>query len=303
VRLLVLGANGQVGRELVEHAEAAGVACRAFDRAGADLSRPEEIFALVKRERPDVVANCAAYTAVDQAETDSETAFLVNRDAPAAAARACAETGAALVHFSTDYVFDGAKNGAYVESDATSPLSVYGRSKAEGEREIRRRHHRHVILRTSWVYAAHGKNFLRTMLRLGAERDELRVVDDQHGAPTSAVDLAAAALAVARKLHAERAERVLPPYGTYHCTAAGETTWRGFAEEIFAQAAERLGRRPRVVPIATEQYPTPARRPRNSVLDNARFAAAFGLPRREWRAGVSEALERLFAPAGAKGVT
>jgi len=301
VKLLILGKDGQVGTELARASAAKGLDHRALGRAEADFAHPETLAAVVRGSGADVVVNCAAYTAVDQAESETALAFKVNRDGPEALARACAETGAALVHFSTDYVFDGAKDSPYEEADPTSPLSVYGRSKEAGERAVRTRHHRHVILRTSWVYAAHGRNFLRTMLRLGAERDELKVVDDQRGAPTSAVDLAGAALAVAERLHAGRSDRVLPPYGTYHCTAEGETTWRGFADEIFAEVRRHAGRAPRIVPITTAQYPTPAARPRNSVLDNSRLVAAFGLPRTDWRRGVAEAVGSLLAPAGTKG--
>jgi dTDP-4-dehydrorhamnose reductase len=300
VKILVLGAGGQVGVEVAKEAARLGVACDALGRADADLADAARLSAIVRATDADVVVNCGAYTAVDLAESEPDRAFAVNRDGPAALADACAARGLALVHFSTDYVFDGTKERPYVESDPVAPLSVYGRSKDEGERAIRRRHHRHVVLRTSWVYAAHGKNFVRTMLRLGAEKPELRVVDDQRGAPTSAADLAQTALHVAEKLVAGRNERVLPPYGTYHCTAEGETTWCAFAEEIFAAAGARLPRRPRVVPIPTSAYPTPAVRPRRSVLDNARLVAAFAPPRRDWRAGLRDVLDELLGPATPK---
>lgn len=293
MRILLLGAGGQVGTEIRREAARRGVVVDAPSRVEADLGDAARLKAVVAATEADVVVNAGAYTAVDQAETDRARAFAVNRDGPAALAEACARRDLPLVHFSTDYVFDGAKDGPYAETDPTRPLSVYGESKEAGERAIRRRHHRHVILRTSWVYAGHGKNFVRTMLRLADERDELRVVDDQRGAPTSAADLARTTFAVAGRLVADARASVLPPYGTYHCTAEGDTTWCGFARAIFELAGPRIRRRPRVAPIATSDYPTPAKRPKNSVLDNARLAAAFAPPRRPWREGLAEALDEL----------
>jgi dTDP-4-dehydrorhamnose reductase len=304
VKVLVLGANGQVGRATVEEAARRGHACVALRREEADLGAPATLARALDAIGPvDVVVNAAAYTKVDQAESDRDRCFAVNRDGPAALADWCATRDAALVHFSTDYVFDGSKTEPYAESDATRPLSVYGASKEAGERAIRRRWHRHVILRTSWVYDAAGANFVRTMLRLGLERDVLKVVADQRGAPTTAADLAATALHVAERVLSAKTSFVLPAYGTYHCTAEGETTWRDFADAIFEIAGRRVARRPTIVGIPTSDYPTPAARPKYSVLDNARLTAAFAPPRRPWRDGLVETLDRLFAAPAPKGVS
>jgi dTDP-4-dehydrorhamnose reductase len=296
VKVLLFGAKGQVGTEIERAALRRGFETRALGRADVDLADATRVKAAVAASDADVVINAAAYTAVDQAEGDAARCLAVNRDGPAALAEACAARRVPLIHFSTDYVFDGTKTDAYVESDTTHPLSTYGKSKEAGERAIRRSHHRHVILRTSWVYAAHGSNFLRTMLRLAQERDELRVVDDQRGAPTSAGDLARTALAVAERVIGKKSG-VLPPFGTYHCTAAGETTWCGFARTIFDLAGRRLGRRPRVTAINTADYPTAATRPKNSTLDNTRLAAAFEPPRRPWQDGLRDVLDELLGPA------
>jgi dTDP-4-dehydrorhamnose reductase len=239
----------------------------------------------MREAQPDVVVNAAAYTAVDRAETDAAAANAVNAVAPGVFAEECRRAGALLLHFSTDYVFDGSKAAPYVESDATHPLNVYGRTKLEGEHAIAASGCDHLILRTSWVYGPHGKNFLLTMLRLGAER-ELRVVDDQRGAPTSSLQLARL---TSELLLDHGSERVRAASGTYHATAAGETTWYGFAAAIF----ERQARRPRLIPIPGSEYPTPARRPANSVLDNRRLAAALGIRVGGWEEGLDETLAAL----------
>ena len=294
LRVLATGGGGQVGRELARRGAAAGAGVAALPRAELDIADPAAIRAALDRLRPDVVVNAAAYTAVDRAESEPDAAFAANRDGAANVARACAAAGVPLVHISTDYVFDGTKDGPWTEDDAPNPLGVYGRSKLAGEAAARAAHARLVVLRTSWVYAAHGGNFARTMLRLGAERDRLRVVDDQRGAPTFAGDIADAALAVARRI----AGRADAPWGLYHYAARGETTWRGFAEAILEAAAPALGRRPVVEPIATAEYPTPAARPANSTLDCARIDAAFAPPRRCWREGLAEVLDELLEGRG-----
>ncbi|MGQ3031182.1 MAG: dTDP-4-dehydrorhamnose reductase, partial [Ferrovibrionaceae bacterium] len=249
---------------------------------------PETATAVVAAMKPGVVVNAAAYTAVDKAESDADQAFLVNRDGPAALARAAAAVGAPLIHVSTDYVFDGTKDGAYTEDDPVAPVSVYGRSKEAGERAVREAAERHVILRTAWVYSPFGNNFVKTMLRLGAEREELRVVADQRGCPTAAADIAAAIVRLAGADHG---------WGTYHYSGAGPTTWHGFAEAIFAGAAARGAKVPaRVTAIGTADYPTPAVRPANSVLDCSRIDRVHGIVARNWREALEDCLDALIGP-------
>lgn len=292
--ILVIGGIGQVGYELARAGWPAGLAVQFVERDRLDLGQPADVKAAIAAMRPRLVINAGAYTAVDQAETERDAAFAINRDGPAALAEACREIGAALIHFSTDYVFGGAKPGPYTEADPVCPLSVYGASKAEGDAAIAERLDRHVILRTSWVYSAVGHNFVKTMLRLGAERDELRIVDDQHGAPTAAAELARAAIHIAAALDAGRDDG----FGVFNFTAAGETTWYGFARAIFAGAAERGAKVPsRVRAIATEEYPLPAARPRNSRLDCARIACVYGLVARPWQDSLDDCLDELLGPA------
>lgn len=290
MRILLFGANGQVGHELRRSLARQGEIV-ATTRSGrledgraceiADFDAPEALPALVERIAPSVVVNAAAYTAVDKAESDRDAAFRANAEAPSRIAEACARRGIPLVHYSTDYVFDGTGTRPYREDDPTAPLGVYGESKLAGEQGIRASGASHMILRTAWVYAAHGKNFLRTMLRLGAERDTLGVVADQIGTPTSAGLIA--------DVTADVTARLLPhagaPSGTWHLTASGETSWHGFAEAIFAGAVARglLPRAPQVNAIATVDYPTPARRPAYSRLDTSRLQADFGVELPDWR--------------------
>jgi dTDP-4-dehydrorhamnose reductase len=284
MRVLLTGRGGQLGSALAHGLE--GIAeVVAHDRSTLDLADPAQVMERVREAAPDVVVNAAAYTAVDRAEEDVATARTVNAVAPALLARACRERGALLVHYSTDYVFDGAKAEPYVESDPVAPLNAYGLTKLEGERAIAASGCAHLILRTSWVYGPTGGNFLLTMLRAGASRDELRVVDDQHGAPTSTLQLAR----ITRELLAMGPERLAPHSGTYHATAAGETTWCGFARAIFMQRE----RRPRLVPIASSEWPTPARRPMHSVLSSEKLAATFGLRIGPWPEGLAEVMALL----------
>lgn len=294
MKLLLLGGNGQVGRELRRTLPALGhvvVATRAGAEGelAADFDAPDSVGELVRRIAPDVVVNAVAHTAVDRAESEPDAAFRVNALAPAAIAQACAATGALLLHYSTDYVFDGSASRPYREDDVTAPLGVYGASKLAGEEAVRASGARHAILRTAWVYAAHGKNFLHTMLRLASERDELRVVADQIGAPTPAAWIADASARIVA--------HGVPASGTWHLVAAGETSWHGFAEAIIdeALAAGLLARRPRVLPITTADYPTPARRPAYSVLDTTRLHRDFGIAAPEWRDGLHAVIEGLAA--------
>ncbi len=294
MKLLLLGGNGQVGRELRRSLAPLGelvVATR--DGAGADVTAdfdaPASLQALVRAMQPDVVVNAAAYTAVDRAESEPDVAFRVNGEAPAAIAHACADAGALLLHYSTDYVFDGRAARPYREDDAISPLGVYGASKLAGEEAIRASGVRHAILRTAWVYAAHSANFLRTMLRLGAERDELRVVAAQVGAPTPAAWIADASAVILRQGVVES--------GTWHLTQGGETSWHGFAKAIMhdAHALGLLARKPATLAIATADYRTPAQRPGYSVLDTTRLRRDFGITPPDWRDGLRATLAELVA--------
>ncbi|MBI1774582.1 MAG: dTDP-4-dehydrorhamnose reductase [Proteobacteria bacterium] len=291
IRLLLTGGTGQVGEALGRLGPFAGAAVEHPSRAELDLARPETVAAAVRRCAAEIVVNCAAYTAVDRAETERASAEAVNASGPGYLADACAARGVPLIHISTDYVFDGSKAGAYVEGDPVAPLGVYGRSKEAGERAVRSAWDRHVILRTSWVYSAHGQNFVKTMLRLAGERSEWGVVDDQVGAPTAADDIAGAVLAIAPQL----LEPATARWGTYHYTAEGQVSWHGFARAIVERAAMVTGKRPTVKAIPTSAYPTPVRRPQNSVLDCSKVIAAFAPPRRPWQAGLKDVLDLLLA--------
>lgn len=289
LRILQYGTTGQVGLELLRQAPAHDVAITALSRAEADLADPEAAARHVRRHKPDLVIIAAAYTAVDQAEREPGLAHEVNGEAPAAIAQACADEGAALVHFSTDYVFDGEKGGAYLEDDATAPLSVYGASKLSGERMALAACPRAAVLRASWVVSAHGKNFAKTMLRLGREGQPLKVVDDQFGRPTAAADLAAFVLAQAPRWAAAQAGD--PVFGLTHFANAGETTWRGFAQGIFQLA---LGdKAPAVAPIATAERPSPAQRPVRGTLDTGRLERVFGYRPRPWREALADIVSEL----------
>ncbi|WP_182212542.1 dTDP-4-dehydrorhamnose reductase [Stenotrophomonas acidaminiphila] len=296
--VLVFGGNGQVGRELLRALAPLGTVV-ATTRSGtladgsacevADFDRPDSLPALLDRLQPAVVVNAAAHTAVDRAEHEPEAAFRANAQAPGVLARWCAAHGVPLVHYSTDYVFDGQGGTPYREDAPTAPLGVYGTSKRDGEDAVRAADGRHLIFRTAWVYAAHGGNFLRTMLRLGAERDQLRVVADQIGTPTPAgliADVTAQALRHPGGLS-----------GTWHLTASGQTSWHGFAEAIFAeaQAAGVLAKTPVVDAIASSDYPTPARRPAWSVLDNRRLQQDFGIVLPAWQDGLKRVMAEIAA--------
>jgi dTDP-4-dehydrorhamnose reductase len=287
--ILTFGADGQLGRELAECAARQGMPIRLLGRAEADIADAEAVECAMSAVSPALVVNTAAYTKVDRAESEPEAAFRSNASGPGILAAACAKAGIPLLHISTDYVFDGTKHGAYVESDMIAPLGVYGRSKAEGEANIRKALDRHVIMRTSWVYGVYGANFLKTVLRLAHESDELRIVTDQCGCPTGTADLAEAILAIAPRLAKGEA-----PWGTYHFAGQGVTTWHGFATEVVDRQALHTGRRPVVIPITTAEYPTPARRPANSELDSSRFAAAFGIRAQDWRARVRQVTAALL---------
>ena len=290
MRILLTGVDGQVGHELATTLSPLGEV-HGFGRSDLDLSRADAIVAACRALKPALIVNAAAYTAVDKAESEPAAAYAVNGHAPGVLGEEAKRLGAVLVHYSTDYVFDGARRVPYEEDDATGPLSVYGRSKLEGERAIAQTGCKHLVFRTSWVYGPRGRNFLRTMLALGATREEVRVVADQHGAPTSSLFLAEA---TARAIQSIPASGIAS--GVYHLSAAGRTTWAGFAEAIFARAARRFGlRAPRVIPITTAEYPTPARRPAWSVLSHRKFATTFGFAPAPWVAQLDDCF-RLVAP-------
>ncbi len=299
MKIVLLGPNGQLGWELRRALAPLGevLAWPKADADGAplgDLSQPEALAGQLRALRPDVVVNAAAYTAVDKAETDAALAHTINATAPGTIAQVMAELGGWLLHYSSDYVFDGSGDSPRSEDAATGPLSVYGRSKLDGEALIRQAGGRHLILRTSWVHAARGGNFARTMLRLAAERDTLTVIDDQIGAPTGA-DLLADITAHALR----QAQREPTLTGTYHAVATGEVSWCGYARHVLAFARQHgvaLKAGPeQVQPVASSAYPTPAQRPLNSRLDTARLRQAFGLQLPDWRVGVERMLSEALA--------
>jgi dTDP-4-dehydrorhamnose reductase len=289
-RILILGSSGQLGRELQSSFASAGTVL-ACGRDVADLSNPEALRALVRTHAPEIILNAAAYTAVDRAESEPDVAMAVNARAPEVLAEEAKRLGALLVHYSTDYVFDGAKSGAWTENDMPHPLGVYGVSKLEGERAIARIGGRFLIFRTSWVYGPHGKNFLLTMLRLGRERDRVNVVDDQIGAPTTSFELASATRAIINGIVDGGFGAPDSWAGIYHMSCGGAVSWCGFARAIFGQSRPMLGGRiPEVHPIPTSEYPTPARRPQNSVLSNEKLNARFGVKLAGWE----KALDAVF---------
>jgi dTDP-4-dehydrorhamnose reductase len=292
MRLVVTGRKGQVARALVERGRSAGVEVVCLARPEIDLTEPEFVARAIEATRGDVVINAAAYTAVDKAEAEPELAMQVNGEGARAVAAAAAMTGRPVVQISTDYVFGGALDRPYREDDPVGPLGVYGRTKLAGEIAVATANPRHVIARAAWVYSPFGHNFLKTMLRLGLTRDEVGVVADQWGAPTSALDLADGLIAMARRLIAEPDNASL--YGVFHATGSLYTSWAGFAATIFAQAAT-LGRRPvAVTPISTAQYPTPAARPANSRLDSGKLRRVYGLTLPEWRGPAQDCVKRLI---------
>lgn len=298
MKILLLGANGQVGYELRRSLAPLGaVVCatrngQLSDAGGCevgDFDQPRSLAMLVERIAPHVVVNAAAYTAVDRAENDREAALHANAEAPAMLARACAERDALLVHYSTDYVFDGTGMRPYREDDPTAPLGVYGQSKLAGEQAIRDSDCRHLIFRTAWVYATHGKNFMLTMLRLANERDELRVVADQVGTPTPAALIADVTATVLAQPFRDS--------GIWHLTATGQTSWHGFAQAIVDEAHARglIERKPAVTPIATADYPTPARRPAYSCLDTSKLVHDFAIDLPNWRHALSQVMDSVGA--------
>ena len=298
MKILLLGKNGQVGWELQRSLAPLGEVL-ALDRQSTthcgDLSQPERLAQTVREWRPDVIVNAAAHTAVDKAESEPDVARCLNATAPAALAQAAAEVGAWLVHYSTDYVFNGQGDLPWQEGDATGPLSVYGQTKLEGEQAIAASGCKHLIFRTSWVYAARGGNFAKTMLRLAAERERLTVINDQHGAPTGADLIADVTAHAIRQVMANSAPTLA---GIYHLVASGETTWHGYASHVIAQARNiqpALGLKVSdIAPVPTSAFPTPAQRPLNSRLSTHKLQQAFGLVLPPWQQGVNRMLAEIL---------
>ncbi|HUH56711.1 MAG TPA: dTDP-4-dehydrorhamnose reductase [Rhodanobacter sp.] len=310
MKALLLGANGQLGRTFLDHGALAahtdlvsasrdGVLTTGGAGETADLSMPESLPALLDRVQPDVIVNAAAYTAVDRAEQEEALATRVNGEAVGVLGQWAAAHGALVVHYSTDYVFDGSQAQPYAVDAPTAPVNAYGRSKLAGEEALRRSGADHLIFRTAWVYAAHGHNFLRTMLRLGAERDELRVVADQHGAPTDTGLIADVTLAVLDRWQQADSEQRRQLNGIHHLVASGATTWHGFATAIFNEAVAEglLERAPRVLPIASDEFPTPAKRPAWSLLDNTLLCTRFSVELPDWRQGLSNVIGEMARSA------
>jgi dTDP-4-dehydrorhamnose reductase len=289
--VLVIGHQGQLARSLDELVPPAGVQLVARGRPSLDLQQRESIVANLDQVGPDLVINAAAYTAVDKAESEPDIAFAVNAEGPGHLAQACAERDIPVIHISTDYVYDGTKASAYVETDPVNPINAYGRSKLAGEQRLAEANPRHIILRTAWVHSPFGTNIVKTMLRLGATRPEINVVNDQHGNPTYAPHLAQAILEVGLQMAGAGADD--PRWGVYHAVATGDTTWYGVAREIFAHAGNGQRLTAILKPIATAGYPTPAKRPANSRLDTSKLSRTFGVILPSWTDGIAACIRRI----------
>jgi dTDP-4-dehydrorhamnose reductase len=290
MRILVLGSSGQIGFELLRAAWPLGTTTIGVSHSQIDITDASAVAHLVARSNCDLAINAAAFTAVDRAEIEPRRAFAVNRDGAGHVAAACARAGVPLIHLSTDYVFDGAKKGAYVEDDPVSPINIYGASKAAGEDAVRENHPRHLILRTSWVYGAHGHNFVKTLLRLGRDRKDIAVVCDQRGSPTAAVDLAAGISEIA-----ERLTGALDPWGTYHLCGDGATTRYDFAQRIFALLSRQGDEMPVLRQVNSQEFPASAKRPENSQLDCRRIAEVFGVGCPSWDTSLARILPEIVA--------
>ncbi|MGX5846516.1 dTDP-4-dehydrorhamnose reductase [Mesorhizobium sp. PL10] len=292
MRLVVTGRDGQVAASLLEAGKARdGIEVVAVGRPTLDLARPDTVFDALAAARPDIVVSAAAYTAVDQAEDEPDLAFAINAVGAGKVAEAAARLGVPVIHLSTDYVFDGSKDGPYVETDATAPLSVYGASKLAGELAVSAANPRHLILRTAWAYSPFGENFVKTMLRLAGDRDEIPVVADQWGNPTSALDIADAILHAAAML---RPDMGFSSFGTYHLVGTGATNWSGFARHALDASQVFGGPHARVRDIATVDYPTKAKRPTNSQLSTAKFTETFSWAAPEWQQSTNKTVSRLL---------
>jgi dTDP-4-dehydrorhamnose reductase len=294
-RILIVGAAGQVGLELQRSfADAGEIITR--DRDTVDLAVPDQVRAMVRDAAPNIILNAAAYTAVDRAESEPDAALAINAQAPGILAEESLRSGTLLVHYSTDYVFDGFKVGPWVETDKPNPLNVYGASKLAGEKVIQQVGGKYLIFRTSWVYGPHGSNYLLTMLRLGRERESLKIVDDQIGAPTTSIELADATRAIVSGVLAGQFGDLSNWAGLYHMTSSGAVSWCGFARAIFERAGDLLdGKMPVVHPILSSEYPVAAKRPQNSVISNEKLRARFGVQLSPWEAALDAVLLRLKA--------
>ena len=291
MKLLVVGSNGQLGWEVLNAAKDRGLECEGIDTPQFDITDRGAVERTVGRERFSLIVNAAAYTAVDKAEVKRDEVFAVNAGGPGDLALVCAKNRLPLIHISTDYVFDGNKTSPYNESDPICPIGTYGASKAAGEKAVREALETYVILRTSWLYSSHGNNFVKTILRLASEREELRVVADQYGCPTYAADLAAAIIDLAKQI----SRRGSVQWGVYHYCGHGVTTWYGFAQQICQLAKKhRALQVKRIEAISTEEYPTPARRPPYSALDCSKIKSVFSIQTRPWQDSLAEMLARLF---------
>lgn len=296
MRLLIAGWQGQVARGLVEMAPGdPHVTACAVGRPALDICEAKTIERAMVNTGPDVVINSAAYTAVDKAESEQDQAYKMNRDGARALAEAAAKAGIPIIHISTDYVFDGSKPTPYVEDDLTGPVTVYGRSKLEGEEAVRAANPRHIIVRTAWVHSAGGNNFVRTMLRVAGERDELRVVGDQTGNPTFAPHLSSAILEIARQVKGKPED--FDGWGLYHGAGTGVTTWHGLASEVMRVSGTLGGPSVPVQSISTADYPTPAKRPANSALDCTKLQRTFGITLPDWQSGAQACVQRLLQPS------
>lgn len=291
MRMLITGANGQLGRELVRQANAFNIEFLAPRRQDLDITRPNQVKTALAETAPSVVVNAAGYTNVDTAEKEVDLAFEVNKIAPGFLARCCADRTIALIHISSDYVFDGSKGKPYHESDPIAPLGIYGQSKAQGEVAVRSVLHNHIILRTSWLYSVYRRNFVKTMLDLGTEKKRIPVVADQFGSPTSAADLAETVLTIAGKI--DRSADL--EWGTYHYCGHGVTSWHGLANEVLRLASPYVPlQTQQVKAITTAEYPTPAKRPPYSALDCSRIKKAFGIDPKPWQQSLKRTIERIF---------
>jgi dTDP-4-dehydrorhamnose reductase len=292
MKLLLVGSRGQLGWELLNATKECGLDCEGLDTPQVDITDREAVESTLGREEFSLIINAAAYTAVDKAESERDEAFAVNAEGPRYLALACEKRNIPLIHISTDYVFDGTKTTPYIESDVLCPVGVYGESKAAGEESVREALETHIILRTSWLYSSHGNNFVKTILRLAGEREELKVVADQYGCPTYAADLAAAVLEIAKQINSGRSVQ----WGVYHYCGHGVTTWHEFARKICELGKKHASIRVKEIKaISTSEYPTPAKRPPYSALDCAKIERVFGIRTRPWQDSLAEMLSRMVA--------
>lgn len=292
MKILALGSNGQLGWEILRMAKAGDIECLGVDRPEFDITDRRAVGKAVDQGKFSIVINAAAYPAVDKAEAERDEAFAVNAKGPGYVAFACAKSNIPLIHISTDYVFDGSKKAPYTETDPICPTSAYGESKAAGEKVVREHLEAHLILRTSWLYSTHGNNFVKTILRLASEREELRVVADQYGCPTYAADLAAVILHMTEQIHRGGST----PWGTYHYCGQGVTTWHGFAQKICEIGEKHAPLKVKEIKaISTEEYPTPAKRPPYSALDCSKIERSFGIRTRPWQDSLGEMLGKMFS--------